>query len=216
MKRSGYLLITMIFFAAGLSCNDKKEEKKDTSDIKKIATIDSIEKINQEPVIDTYSPVDISPMDMNYYPPEYPKLKMTKAITSAPVARVIYSRPHLGGRELFHDLLKYGEPWRLGANESTELEFFRNVSIMGKKIAAGRYVLYCIPQAATWTIILNSNIDSWGLQPDSTKDIAHFDVAVNQINRHLDYLTLLFEKADTGATLVMAWDNLEARLAINF
>lgn len=216
MKRPGYLLITVVVLTTGLFCNNKKEEKKDTSDTKKIAAIDSIEKTNQEPVIDTYSPVDISPMDMNYYPPEYPKLKMTKAITSAPVARIIYSRPHLGGRELFHYLLKYGEPWRLGANESTELDLFRDVTIMGKRIVASRYVLYCIPQESTWTIILNSNIDSWGLQPDSTKDIARFEVGVSQINRHLDYLTMLFEKTDTGAALIMAWGNLEARLPINF
>ncbi|MBK5270975.1 MAG: DUF2911 domain-containing protein [Bacteroidia bacterium] len=216
MKTHGRLLFAMLLLASGLSCNNSKEEKKDISDSKKMETIDSIEKTNKEIAIDPYSPVDISPMDMSYYPPDYPKLKMTKTVTTPPVARVIYSRPHLQGRQLFHALLKYGEPWRLGANESTELDLFSDVTIQDKKIKAGRYILYCIPQPTTWTIILNSNLDSWGLHPDSTKDIARFDVPVKETDRHLEYLNIIFEKIDNGAALIMAWDNVEARLPINF
>lgn len=167
---------------------------------------------NQNP----YSPVDISPMDMSYYPTDYPKLKMTKAISAAPLARVIYSRPHLQGRILFRDVLKYGEPWRLGANESTELDFYNDVTILDKNIKAGRYVLYCIPEPDKWAIIINSNIDSWGLQPDSTKDIDRFIIPVNQTANHLEYYTMIFEKNNNGADLVMAWDNLEARLPVVF
>jgi Protein of unknown function (DUF2911) len=67
-----------------------------------------------------YATVDVSPMDMSYFPVEYYKLNMTRQPTTPLVVRVIYSRPHLNGRKLFADILKYGEPWRLGANESTE------------------------------------------------------------------------------------------------
>jgi len=207
-----------IFFAFLLLgwCSCKNGEEKKETAAKNVNKEDSINKANQQPAVNPYDPIDISPMDMTYYPAEYPKLKMTKAVTAPPVARVIYSRPHLQGRQLFHDLLKYGEAWRLGANESTELQLYRDVNIQNKKVKAGRYVLYCIPQPDKWTIILNSNIDSWGLQPDSTKDIAHFDVPVKQTNNHLEYFTIIFEKTDGGADLLMAWDNLEARLPFNF
>jgi len=63
---------------------------------------------------------------------------------------------------------------------------------------------------------LNNNIDSWGLQPDSTKDISRFDVLAKQNKSHLEYFTIVFEKIDTGAELVMAWDDWEARLPIQF
>jgi DUF2911 family protein len=215
MKPQGWILFAVLFLAVALSCNNNKE-KKDTSDSTKYETADSLEKIKRDSIADPYAPVDISPMDMSYYPIDYPKLKMTNATTAPPVARVIYSRPHLQGRKLFHDLLKYGEPWRLGANESTELELYRDVMIQDQKIKAGRYVLYCIPQPATWTIVLNSNIDSWGLQPDATKDIARFNVPVQPTSRQLEYFTIVFEKIDSGAALTMAWENLEARLPINF
>jgi Protein of unknown function (DUF2911) len=213
MKITGRILVVLLFSVACYSCNDG-EEKKETKNI--VNKKDSISPANQEIVTNPYDPIDISPMDMSYYPADYPKLKMTKAITAPPVARVIYSRPHLQGRQLFLDLLKYGQPWRLGANESTELQLYRNVTIQNKKVKSGRYVLYCIPKPGKWTIVLNSNIDSWGLQPDSTKDIAYFDVPVKHTNNHLEYFTIIFEKIDNGAELVMAWNNLEARLPINF
>ena len=213
MKITGGIFIA--FLLLGLCSCKNGEEKKETGE-KNVNKEDSINKSNPQTAVNPYDPIDISPMDMAYYPAEYPKLKMTKAITAPPVARVIYSRPHLQGRQLFHDILKYGEAWRLGANESTELQLYRDVTIQNKKVKAGRYVLYCIPQPDKWTIILNSNIDSWGLQPDSTKDIAHFDIPVKQTNNHIEYFTIVFEKTDSGADLLMVWDNLEARLPINF
>lgn len=207
------LLFSTVFISFFTGCGNKENkptEKKETvsADTSRIAMPEK----NQNP----YSPVDISPMDMSYYPTDYPKLKMTKAISSAPLARVIYSRPHLQGRTLFHDVLKYGEPWRLGANESTELDLYTDAFIRDKKIKAGRYVLYSLPEEDKWTIIINSNIDSWGLQPDSTKDIARFVVPVKQTSNHLEYYTMIFEKNNEGADLLMAWDNFEARLPIIF
>jgi len=213
MKIRSKILIAILVLIC--CCNNKKNDK-ETSDTKTINKEDTTSSIKQESSNNAYAPVDISPMDMSYYPVDYPKLKMTGAIKTAPIARVIYSRPHLQGRQLFHELLKYGEAWRLGANESTELQFYRDVSIQGKKIKVGRYVLYCVPQHDKWTIVLNGNIDSWGLQPDSTKDIGRFDVLARQNNTHLEYFTIVFEKIDTGAELVMAWDDWEARLPIQF
>ena len=62
--------------------------------------------------------LDKSPMDMSYYPHNYPVLKIQDKITETLVARVMYSRPRKGGRTIFGGLVKYGELWRLGANES--------------------------------------------------------------------------------------------------
>ena len=216
MKISALLLPAILLL---FSCNNKKETGK--ADKKTVAQADSAAKLNPENPIaigstNSYAPVDVSSMDMSYYPADYPKLKMTKAISTPPLARVVYSRPHLQGRKLFHDILKYGEPWRLGANEATELELYTDVSIQDKKIKAGRYILYCIPQQEKWTIVLNSNIDSWGLQPDISKDIARFVVPVRQTGNSLEFFTIIFQHSATGAYLLMAWDNVEAKLPIAF
>lgn len=153
---------------------------------------------------------------MIYYPVDYPKLKMAKSVTSGPLVRIIYSRPQKQRRIIFGDLLKYGEPWRLGANESTEIEFFEPAIIQGKKINAGRYILYCIPQEDKWTLILNSNIDTWGLSQDPQKDILRFDAPLQKLNISIEYFTMAFEKNNNGADLVMTWDNVLARLPISW
>src|SRR5687768_9424771 len=91
--------------------------------------------------------LDQSPMDMSYYPAGYPVLKIQNKITEPLAMRVIYSRPQLNGRRVFGELQKLGEIWRLGANEATEIEFFKDVTINNKKVKKGRYTLYCIPYA---------------------------------------------------------------------
>lgn len=190
---------------------------------KEVKTADTTGKRSPNPVItnnvdvqNPYMAVDVSPMDMTYYPVEYPKLKMAKATTDPPLARVIYSRPHLQGRHIFDEVLKYGQPWRMGANESTEIELYKDATISGQKIRAGRYVLYCIPQPSEWTIILNSNIDSWGLHPDPAKDVARFTVPATTSNSSLEYFTMVFQETKSGGELLIAWDNVEVRLPVSF
>lgn len=199
-------------FVLLLSCDDKKKSSDETTR----TTKDTNTIVKPEAYSNPYSPIDVSPMDMSYYPVDYPKLKMTNSINTPPIMRIIYSRPHLQGRQLFHNLLKYGEPWRMGANEATEIQFYQDVTILKKKIKAGRYIIYCIPQETTWTIVLNSNIDTWGLKIDSTKDLEHFEIPITHDNPSLEYLTIIFEKADHGAKLLMAWDDIKAELPIEF
>jgi hypothetical protein len=200
----------VLFLFLLLSCQNpdkktdsEKQGKKDTSVVKTETS-------------NPYDNIDISPMDMSYFPEDYPKLKMTNSVDRPPVMRIIYSRPHLQGRKMFGQILKYGEPWRLGANEATEIQFYKDVTIQGKKIKAGRYMLYCIPYEDKWTIILNSNIDSWGLKIDPSKDLYRFDIPVSTNNPSLEYFTMVFEKTDRGANLLMGWETILARLAIEF
>ncbi len=211
MKYSSRILTIVLLFGI-YSCAQKKKEPT----IIPLPTHDSTTAVIEEPMPNTYPSVDISPMDMSYFPVDYPKLKMAKSIETPPLARVIYSRPHLQGRSLFPDILKYGEPWRLGANEATELQLFANATIQGKRIAAGRYILYCIPRPANWTIVFNSNIDTWGLHTDSTKDFAKFVVPAKQTTFKLEYFSIAFEKTNAGCEMLMAWDQTEARLPIEF
>ena len=210
-RRFSYLIILTVLIT---SCGNNKQESPIAD---KTKTRDSAP-INKPAAKErSLLPVDISPLDLAYWPENYPTSKMAgQAKASDPVARVLYSRPHLQGRHIFHEVLKYGEPWRLGANESTELQLNQGVKIQGQKVPAGRYVLYCIPQKDHWTIYFNSNTDSWGLEPDRTKDLYHFDVPVTSTDNAIEYFTILFEENSKGANLLMAWDNIEARLPMEF
>jgi Protein of unknown function (DUF2911) len=167
--------------------------------------------------VNPYAPVDVSPMDMSYFPADYPVQKMSGKVTGPPVARVIYSRPHRQGRRIFGALLKYGEPWRLGANEATEIEFFTPVSIQDKKIPPGKYVIYTIPYQDQWTIVLNKNLNSWGLTPHPKDDVFKFSIPIQITNQPIEYFSMVFQNRNSDdADLVMAWDTVVARLPIQF
>lgn len=205
-----FLVVAILIF----SCSDNGKQNVDNA--KPRPRLKDTVFTHPETAVNPYSPIDVSPMDMSYYPDNYQVLKMTNDISTPPLARVIYSRPHLQGRELFHEILTYGQPWRLGANESTELQLFSPAIIERKKVNAGRYVLYCVPEKEKWIIILNSNIDSWGLKPDPSKDLFRFDAPVKETENQLEYFTMIFEKTNDGADLLMAWGDVEARLPMKF
>ncbi|TMI69746.1 MAG: DUF2911 domain-containing protein [Bacteroidetes bacterium] len=160
-------------------------------------------------------PVDKSPMDMSYYPINYPVLKIQDKLAEPLAARVVYSRPKKEGRTIFGGLVEYGKIWRLGANEATEIEFYRKVNIGGKKIARGRYTLYAIVNENSWTFIINKETDTWGAfkyNPD--KDVVRVDIPVEKTNDALENFTMTFEKKDKSINLVVAWENVRVALPV--
>lgn len=159
--------------------------------------------------------LDKSPLDMSYYPVGYPVLKFQNKITEPLVMRVIYSRPQLNGRRAFGELQKYGSMWRLGANEVTEIQFFKDVQINNQKIKKGRYSLYCIPYEDKWTLIVNKETDVWGLKYTAAKDVVRVDVPTEK-NSVTEALTIIFVKSDTGANMLLYWDDVKAILPIAF
>jgi hypothetical protein len=129
--------------------------------------------------------------------------------------RVIYSRPQVDNRVIFGDLVEYGKVWRLGANESTEIELFHDATIAGKKILKGRYTLYAIPTENSWTIIFNKDTDSWGaFIYDAKKDVLRTEVPVQQLPEKVEDFSMYFVKTATGANLVMAWDMVSVSLPV--
>lgn len=161
--------------------------------------------------------IDKSPMDMAYYPANYPVLRIQNKATEPLCARIIYSRPQKGGRTVFGELIEYGKVWRLGANEATEIELYRDVKVSGKKLAKGRYTLYAIPTAAQWTLIFNKDTDVWGaFKYDEKKDALRVDLPVQQAGGVAEAFSMQFAKSSTGADLVMAWDTAMVKVPISF
>lgn len=151
---------------------------------------------------------DKSPLDISYCPNNYPVLKIQEKTDAGPVARVIYSRPSKNGRIIFGELVEYEKLWRFGANEATEIEFFQHVKINNHKIKKGRYTLYCIPSPDKWTIIFNSNIDTWGTFKYNDKyDVFRISIPVQKQKEVIECFSVLFENTATGYDMKVGWDN---------
>ena len=159
--------------------------------------------------------VDKSPMDMAYFPANYPVLKIQDKTTESLLARVIYSRPQKNNRTVFGELVEYNTVWRLGANEATEIEFFKDVKIGGKKLLKGRYSLYAIVTPEQWTIIFNKDTDIWGaFKYDAKKDVARITVPVQKTTEPVEAFAMNFNKTTAGADLIMAWDTVMVTLPV--
>ena len=159
--------------------------------------------------------LDKSPMDMSYFPTDYPILKTQNKVATPPVARVVYSRPQKDNRTIFGQLVEYDKVWRLGANEATEIEFFKDVTIGGKKVAKGRYTLYALPTESKWTIILNKDTDTWGaFVYDQKKDVLRTDVPVQGLSTPVEAFSMNFNKTEKGMNLFIAWDTTSVSLPI--
>jgi hypothetical protein len=159
--------------------------------------------------------LDKSPMDVSYYPGNYPILKIQNKATEPLIARILYSRPQKQGRKIFGELVEYGNVWRLGANEATEIDLFKDVKIGGKKIQKGRYTVYALVNESSWTMILNSDTDTWGaFKYDSKKDVLRTDVPVQKIDDTVEAMSMWFEKSTNGISLVVEWEQVKVVLPI--
>ena len=76
--------------------------------------------------------------------------------------KVVYGSPRKKDREIFGSLVPYGEVWRTGANEATELTTTADLEINGETLPAGTYSVFTIPGEETWTVIFNSGLGQWG------------------------------------------------------
>lgn len=156
--------------------------------------------------------IDKSPMDISYYPANYPVQKIQDRVSEPLLARILYSRPQRNGRKVFGELIEFGTVWRLGANEATELDLFKDTKLGNTRIKKGRYTLFAIPMQDKWTFIVNRDTDTWGaFKYDAAKDVARMDVRVEIQSDPVEDFTMIFEKGDgLRINLVIYWDNYKA------
>lgn len=167
--------------------------------------------------------LDKSVMDAAYYPQRAALRSFAETdeerTAMEPKIRVLYSRPLKNDREIFGDLLPYGEPWRAGANESTEVFFFQDVTVGDQLVPAGRYSLIVIPTESEWTVKLNSELDGWGnFSYDPAADVASISVPVQELTEPVEAVSMVLYEASPGTVhLKMGWDRsfVEVPIEVN-
>ncbi len=130
---------------------------------------------------------------------------------------IVYSRPAMKGRKIVGDLVPLKEVWRTGANGATTIEFSEAVEIKGKKIDAGKYALYTIPQNEDdWTIILNKGVKNWGTTGyTESDDVARFDVKSKKIKDKIESFTIeIADVMPASCNLEIKWNEFKLELPI--
>ncbi|MGY6648877.1 DUF2911 domain-containing protein [Wenyingzhuangia sp. IMCC45574] len=138
--------------------------------------------------------LDKSPLDVASYPLGYKNANK--------IVKVVYSRPQLKGRAV-ESLAVPGKVWRTGANEATEIRFFKDVVLGGKKVKAGTYSFFTIPGKDNWTIIISSDTNVWGAYSyNKENDVARIEAKVSKTGKFVEAFAMAFDKK---MNLYLAW-----------
>ena len=132
--------------------------------------------------------------------------------------KVCYSRPRMLGRPIMGRLVRYGEPWRFGADEATAVHVPFPATIAGVSVEPGWHTLYVIPQESEWQIVVNGQARRWGVPiTDEVRsaDIGAGRVAATDEVGSVELFTLeLVPTGSSAADLVMAWDRTRLRIPV--
>ena len=130
----------------------------------------------------------------------------TGRVGSATVA-VRYNSPRKRGRVILGATVPFGQVWRTGADAATELIVNRPLTIGGKRIAAGTYTLWTIPQRNAATLIINRQHGQWGTDYDAAQDIARVPMKVERGQPTQQDFTISVASGDETGALRLAWDD---------
>jgi len=154
--------------------------------------------------------IDKSPMDIAYLPDNFAH---DRKPGDEAIIRVIYSRPHVKGREIFGGLVPYGKVWRTGANEATEIKVYRDIEIGGKPLKAGTYSLFTVPDEKEWTIIFNSDLDYWGAYSyNEDHDVLRITARAQKKEEPVEAFSIRFD----DHAMRMAWDRTLVEVPISY
>ncbi|MDH7462873.1 DUF2911 domain-containing protein [Chitinophagaceae bacterium 26-R-25] len=132
---------------------------------------------------------------------------------SAKNIEITYGRPYKKNREIFGSLVKYGEVWRTGADEATQITFKKDATFGGKPVKAGTYTLFTIPAEGEWTVILNSQLKQWGAYDytkNKDKDVLQVKVPSKKIDSAVEQLTIKVE----GSDILITWDKTQVAIPV--
>lgn len=120
-----------------------------------------------------------------------------------------YHRPLANGRQIWGKVVPYGQVWRAGANENTEITFTDPVTIEGQPLDKGTYGLHMIPGENEWTVIFSKTSTAWGsFSYKQDEDALRVTVKPQAAEMH-DALTYDFDDVRPDSTVVtMRWEKV--------
>ena len=144
-----------------------------------------------------------------------PPATATGKIRNATIT-IDYSSPAVKGRQIFGNLVPYGQVWRAGANEATIFETDKDITVEGKTLPAGKYSLYAIPGEKEWTIIFNKQTGQWGVKRGgaTSRDEAQDALTVKVKPKKSSAMTERLAYDVTSKGFVLRWENAEVPVAI--
>ncbi|MFN8341247.1 MAG: DUF2911 domain-containing protein [Cyclobacteriaceae bacterium] len=132
--------------------------------------------------------------------------------------KITYSQPHKRSRVVFGQLVPFGEVWRTGANEATEITLTRDIQFGNQLLKAGSYSIFSIPDKEKWTLIINSDLGLWGAYNYNTKnDVMRIEAPVEKLtDTAWEAFTISIETRNDKASLLFRWEQTSVAVPFQF
>jgi hypothetical protein len=126
-----------------------------------------------------------------------------------------YSRPSMRGRKIMGELVPYGQVWRTGANEATQLSTPVDLTIGGANVPAGLYTLYTLVGEHAWKLIVNKETGQSGTEYHANQDLVRVDMKLGKTPAPVEQFTISWNKTgDDAADLVFEWETTRVSVPI--
>ncbi|HEY0058669.1 MAG TPA: DUF2911 domain-containing protein [Flavisolibacter sp.] len=150
-----------------------------------------------------------------------------KAVVSEQVGltqvSITYHRPAVNGREgkIWGQVVHKGfvdqgfgnrkpSPWRAGANETTTIEFDKDVKVEGQALPKGKYGLFIAYDPSECVIVFSRKADAWGsFFYDERDDVLRVKVKPQPAEKSVEHLKYEFtNQTQNSAVISLSWEKL--------
>ncbi|HKV04199.1 MAG TPA: DUF2911 domain-containing protein [Candidatus Acidoferrales bacterium] len=144
-----------------------------------------------------------------------PPAKAECRFSDGKAIHVDYSSPRMRGRKIIGDLVPFGEPWRVGANEATTFVLDVDADVAGKLVPAGSYTLFALPTKTAWTLIISKQTGEWGIPyPGEQYDLVRVPMKVSKLASPLENFTIAFDHDGRVCRMRLDWETTRASVPI--
>ena len=120
------------------------------------------------------------------------------------------------GRKIYGGLVPYGEVWRAGANEATTFVTTTDVILGDKRVPAGKYTLFTVPNPDKWTLVISKKTGEWGIPyPGAGGDLLRTDMKVGKLPKPIENFAIAFDASSTTCTMRLDWETTRASIEIS-
>ena len=152
-----------------------------------------------------FSALDSTGMGMGVLSPR----DTARAVIRGAHILIDYGRPSMRGREIFGNVVPWGEVWRTGANAATQLITDRNLRFGKTIVKKGTYSLFTLPSQSGWQLIINKQHGQWGTRYDEKQDLVRLPMKTSMLSTPVEEFTLEVARAGRHGVLRFRWDRLE-------
>lgn len=150
-------------------------------------------------------------------PSPSPEAKIKQMLGNTEVT-IAYARPLARGRKVFGELVPYDSLWRTGASDATSINISDDINISGTKLKKGKYSLFTIPTATTWTIIINTDTTLHGTSGYKKElDVVRFKVPSKNIKEDVNTFSINIVNISNrySADIQILWEKTEVLIPIS-